>query len=153
MAKKIGYTYNVTHQGMPLTNGFDTKAEAQRHLKQIRERAKREGRKLWGRYRVVRQKLFSNPSWRKSVKHLKKVQKRLGVATGPSRAKQEWKRKTRKPRKGNAARKRPPVAKCNPPKMRPAKAGGWIKADAVRFVKKGGRMTVLVRRKKARRKK
>lgn len=102
-------------------------------------------------YRTVGHSVKRNSSWRKSVKHLKKVQKRLGVATGPSLTKRAWKKKTHKPMKKNSGRK--PAAKCNPPKMKIAKAGGWIKADAVRFVKKGGRMTVLVRRRKPRRSK
>ncbi len=71
-------------------------------------------------------------------------------------AKKKKKRVAAKPKKRAAVKRsgkrkaavrknrgRKPVAKCNPPKMRPAKASGWIKADAVRFVKKGGRMTVL----------
>lgn len=44
--------------------------------------------------------------------------------------------------------------KPNPPKMkRVTKSSGWLKADAVRFVKKGGKIEVYLRRnKKGRRK-
>jgi hypothetical protein len=45
--------------------------------------------------------------------------------------------------------------KGNPAKTlkRVTKSSGWLRADAVRFVKKGGRVEVFIRRNKPRRKK
>ena len=46
------------------------------------------------------------------------------------------------------------MTKSNPPKMRKVSGStGWLKADAVRFVKKGGRTEVYIRRAKKRRRK
>ncbi len=58
------------------------------------------------------------------------------------------KRPVKRPAKRKAAPKRKPAAKLNPAKFKKVnQSSGWMPASAVRFVKRGGKMHVLVRRK------
>lgn len=73
-----------------------------------------------------------NASWRRSVKHLKKIRKRLGI--------EDWNAPSESKRAFKAAKK-----KQNPPKLkRIRKSTGWMSARRVKVIRRRGRVDVLV---------
>jgi hypothetical protein len=112
------------HQGYVISGGYDTKAEAKKALKEMKDRQRRRGN-LWGRYSIVSKKLFGNPLRKRAKKSTTKRKARAGAAT--SLRSQEMR------------------ALQNPRKVKRSTA--WISAVAVKIVKRRGQPDqVLIRK-------
>jgi hypothetical protein len=92
---------------------------------------------MWGS--MARKLKFGSPAWRKKYLKKRKPAKRKNV------------KRNRRPVKRRVAQRRPvkrTVKHANPSKLKRLKRStGWMKASAVKIVKKGRQMQVLVRKK------